>query len=164
MASSNNDNSGAAIVMVLFMLAAYMLLIIAAIFVSAMAILFTVLSIMAWRQPIRFVNDTITPQEAHAFVRRGLMGAWIAPLLIGVGGLAIEIAINWDYVLFYIWGGYCAGSVGMVLLLGEQSDPGRPLVEYLPPQPEPSSRSAPQSLPAPPREPFRFASWDDGER
>lgn len=58
-------------------------------------------------------------------------------------------------------GGYTLGSIGVEIMIAN-NEAASPSVTYIPPQPElpPPSRPA---LPAPPREPFRYASWDDEE-
>lgn len=162
--NNNNDSSGIAIVFGLLAAAAYVLLIAAAVFVMVTTVVLTIIAIMAWNRPLRFHKWVITPAEARDFIKRGLVGAYVLPMLLAAGDLLFGWNINWNYLFYFMLGGYCAGSVGLEMLFGDEEREG-PLFEYLPPQqdvlPPPPARA---SLPAPKPEPFRFAEWDDEAR
>lgn len=163
MSSRNDDTSGMAVAIGLVAAGMYFLAIAAAVFFAVVALVLTVFSIMAWNKPLRVHKMIITPQEARGFVRRGLIGFFAAPILLVFCQKFFGWHINWDYLLAFEIGGYCIGSIGVGMLLGEEAASDRPLIEYLPPE-QNAEPPAPVNPPVIQREPFRFASWDDEER
>lgn len=162
--SNNNDNSGIAIAIGLIVAAAYALAIFFVALMVILAVVFTVIAIAAWKRPLRIGKWVVTPAEAHDFVNRGLYGMWGLPLAAALCDIFFETRLisaeHWHY---WMIAGYTLGSVGVEMLLDSdgEREPG-PLIEYLPPQQQMRELPpAPKSLPAPAKEPFRFASWDD---
>ncbi|MGZ2439390.1 hypothetical protein [Sinorhizobium medicae] len=162
MSSNNNDNSGAAMAIGVVVAAAYVMAIAFAVVIVVLAIVLTIIAFMAWNRPLRVGKMVITPAEARQFVWRGWIGFWALPFALALGNIFLGWPINWDYLFYYMLAGYCAGSIGIEMLFGDEERQG-PLVEYLPPQPQIPPPPKQPELPAPRREPFRFASWDDEE-
>jgi hypothetical protein len=162
MSSNNNDNSGAAMVIGLVVAAAYVMAMAFAIVIVVITIVLTIAAFMAWNRPLRVGKVVITPAEARQFVWRGWIGSWGLPLALLLANIFLGWTINWNYLFYYILAGYCAGSIGIEMLFGDEQQQG-PLVEYLPPEPQITPPPKQPELPAPPREPFRFASWNDEE-
>lgn len=162
MSSKNDDTAGFATALALVAAGMYFLAIAAAIFFAIVALVLTVLSIMAWNRPLRVHKIIITPREARGFVWRGVTGLFAAPLLLAACQKLLGWHINWDYLLVFDIVGYCIGSIGVGMLLGEEAS-DRPLIEYLPPEPK-DQAATPVDPAVAQREPFRFASWDDEER
>lgn len=158
MSSRNDDSAGTAAAFGIILAGLYFLAIAAAVFIALMAFVLTLFSIMAWNRPLRVHKIVITPEEARGFVWRGVIGLFAAPLILVLCQMFFHWPINWDFLLVFLIGGYCIGSIGIEMLLGKEKREG-PLVEYLPS--EKAETLAPVHAPAPPREPFRFASWDD---
>ncbi len=159
--SSKNDESSAlamavALVGAVFIAMAFLI----AAFLAFLAFLFTVLSICAWNQPLTLGKLTIQPQEARAFVGRGLIGAVALPAFALFCAVLLGVPIDgeaWPYLLL---GGYTVGSIGIEILMAQEADNAPPTIT-LPVQPvEPPKRVV---LPPPSATPFRFASWDDEE-
>lgn len=159
MSSNNNDGGAAAglgIAMAGMAIMAFFLFALAAF----VALIFTMLAVLAWREPLRLGKTTvITPGEAQAFVKRGILGAILLPAFIAFSSGLLGFHVEWGYFWHMVLGGYTAGSlgVGLLMALDEDNKVAAPVV-------------TPETLPAPPvrtmeaqPEPFRFASWDDEE-
>jgi len=172
--ANNNDNSGAAAA-IGFVAAGAM---IAGAFVFAVltfaSIVLTVVCFTAWNKPIQFCGETLTPDEARAFVRRGLIGAWLVSLFAIFASVLFGIKIRPDWVIYLPIGGYALGSVVVTFHLekakAEAAQSEAAMQAMLPPQPVRTAQTI-EPLPSDyavyqrqaEREPFRFATWDDEE-
>ena len=164
MSSQNNDNSAAAGLGVVVVLLAVLGMLVFAI-LAFVTFCLTCLSLCAWNKPLRVTSKlVIEPEEARAFVGRGLVGAGILPLFAIFCVLFFDIQIRSDWWVYIFAAGYIGGSLGVGVFQAQESanEAGGGIV-VAPPQPPqpPSIPSQPQ--PQPERPPFRFASWDDEE-
>jgi hypothetical protein len=121
----------------------------------------TIMAFMAWNEPLTVGSLTITPQEARAFVKRGLVGAWMVPTFCCFVDLLPNVHINWDYLPHLLIGGYVAGSLGIEYLIHKQNEEQAQAYPLTTPQIAPSP--APNFSPEPTQGEFRFATWDDEE-
>lgn len=175
--SSNNGGGGFfALLLLLAFLSAIASLLLAALFYALMgvgvlagfiAFAWTLVCLIAWNSPFSLGNIYVDSDDARAFILRGLFGAVVLPVFLALTDTFFEVSVNWDYLHYYIAGGYTLLSVGLEYLFAQRAD--IPYVEYdhvphhrhpqllLPPEPP-----ARKSLPKP--EPFSFARWDDEER
>ncbi len=161
--SNNNDNSGFAIAIALVAAGVYFLMAFVFAIAGFITIIFTILSFFAWNREVRLGSMIVTPEEARGFVGRGLLGMGLLPLFLIFCEVLFGIAINWkDFGVLILFGGYVLGSLGVGILIeqakeeqAKQAPPIQPQVRQV--------QHAPDRLPAPPSEPFRFASWDDEE-
>lgn len=137
----------------------------AAIFVFTLgafaALIGTILALIAWDKPLKMGRASIQPEQARAFVTRGIGGALLVPAFAVFAAVLLKFKIDPDAWLFLFIGGYTAGSVGVSLMLAsgdqQRSEPAEPAeAERLAVS---SDHTQEQAEPAP----FRFASWDDEE-
>ena len=159
--ASQNDNSGAAMGIAFV----FAILGVMAIFVYALlafvALVFTILCVIAWNNTLTIGKLSLHPQEARAFVLRGILGAGLVPAFAVFVAMMFEIQIDPDFWPHLFIGGYALGSVG-VEMVKDHDDQTITTAEYhvQPPRTTLPPRDVPQ---LPPSEPFRFASWDDEE-
>lgn len=161
MASKNDDSSGLAIAAAFVCAIAIAMFLIVAAVLSFLAFVFTVLSLLAWNERLTIGRFTIEPEEARAFIQRGLIGMVLLPLFALFCQVLFQIPINgqaWPYIIL---GGYVLGSVGIEILMAEQAQNAPPTITLpsRPAEPPHSTVLPPPSAPAP----FRYASWDDEE-
>lgn len=161
MSSKNDENLGLVLaIAVIGMIAAAMFAIIAFI-----AFGLTILSFFAWSKPLRLGDSvTITPEEAHAFVWRGVLGAILLPVFATFACVLFGARMDDVYWFYLIVGGYSLGSVGVCMMEAQEQqnaeEAARMIEMYQQAKPQAQPRKA---LPRPEAEPFRFASWDDEE-
>lgn len=166
MSNQNNDNSG--IAMAFAFIGAVAVLMAAAIFALAAfaAVIFTIIALCAWERPLTVFGHTVEPDEARAFVKRGLLGMVLAPLFVLFCTVMFQTPIINEAWVFIIVGGYTLGSVGVEYLKAQAAQDGAAGATYMP-SPAPAALPPPPVLPRDnrqPREPFTFADWDDEER
>lgn len=121
--SSNNNNAEStafAFMIAILGIAAMFLFALLAFIVFGM----TVLALLAWNKPLQLGKWTIEPEEARAFVLRGVLGAAIAPVFLAFCGVIFDVPINWDYLAHFLGFGYVAGSIGLEILLADQQQQG----------------------------------------
>lgn len=170
MSNRDDRNEFAAVFVVLYLIA----LAIAA-YVVIVALCFTLVltigCIAAWKEPKDFEKATIFPEEARAFILRGVFGAFMGAL---IGALGIH-KYGWKIEPQWIWafavGGYVIASTGIQAMMSPEQADGSP--DFFPKRPIPISADEPLGptinitpVSAPPEieaEPFFFADWDDGE-
>lgn len=160
MAQKNDDTTGVAIVIGgIAAVAAFIAMIVFAVAVF-LSLIFTVLCVFAWNSPLQLGRNQITPEEARAFIWRGIVGAVLAPAFVGFCALLFGGTIDVGYWPYFILGGYAGGSLGVqILMVAAADEQGTPT--YSPP---PQIAPKPQRLLSPPAsEPFRYASWNDEE-
>lgn len=186
MSSNNNQNDTASFALVFGMVGALMAVFFLMIYALLLfgAFVLTILCIFAWNKERRLGNLVLTPEEARGFVTRGLIGAVLLPCFAVFCELTFGIRIHPEYLRHLVLGGYALGSLGIAMLMSNESETeGR--VELLPPASPPSlpmsgSGAAPRThtgfMPPQPRSwtvdavdqanegpGFRFATWDDEE-
>lgn len=155
--SSKNDNSemiGFAIVVAIIGIMGIVIYAVAAF----IAIFFTGVAIAGWNRPITMFGQTLQPHEARAFVRNGVIGAFMLPLFAAFASALLGFQIteeSWPHIFLV---GYILGSIGVEMSKDDET-PKRPQV-YIPPENHLPAPRAPETPPALP-EPFRFADWDD---
>jgi hypothetical protein len=163
MSSQNNDNSLA--IAIGFIGAGVVIL---GIFIFAVAafitFIFTILSLCAWNKPLRITKKlTIEPEEARAFVGRGLIGAFLLPAFVCFCILLFGLNVRpdaWNYIVIV---GYIAGSLGVEIMMAEESAQQADSVPLQLPPPSVQPRQNVPSRNDTTRPPFRFASWNDEE-
>lgn len=165
MSSNNGNNDNAGIILVFSVIGAIAYLAFLAVFFLMMfgAFVLTFICFFAWNKLLMLGNHPLMPEEARAFVKRGLAGAALVPAFFVFVALFLGVPLNGDALFYGMVGGYTLGSIGLELLwaheaqqVAAQAPPIQPYYQINPPQSAP-----PPSLPAPPRPPFHFASWDD---
>jgi hypothetical protein len=166
MSSKNDDTSGLAFMIAIVGGAAICLAVFIVMALTFLAFVLTIFALVAWNERLQIGNTVIEPWEARAFVKRGLLGAFLLPFFLAFMDIVFGAAINWQHWFYFMLFGYVAGSVGIEILIAQENqEAATPL--YQPPfqQSMVAPPPAPQALPAPakPAEPFRFASWDDEE-
>ncbi len=157
MAQKNDDNAGMAIAIggICAVAAAAAIIVFAiAVFLS---LIFTVLCVFAWNRPLQFGRIDIAPEEAHAFIGRGVVGAILAPAFVGFCALLFGGTIEAAYWPYFILGGYAGASLGVQIFMAATEEQTAPAY---PPQPQVGPKSQ-TLLPPPAREPFHYASWND---
>lgn len=159
--SSKNDENNAMIMVFAFIAIGAMILVMAVFAILAfISLIFTVLCICAWSKPLTLGKMVITPEEARAYVLRGLWGAFSLPAFCWFAELLFNFTIKSEYIPHIILAGYALGSLGIEILMAQNQTESTP--DIIPTQqqlPTPSQRT----MPSRPQEPFRFASWDDEE-
>lgn len=166
--SSQNDNSGAYTGIAFVAVGVYF----AALFLFAVAaflsFVLTILSLLAWRKPLRLSKDiVITPEEAHGFVKRGIIGAVAAPFFAAFAGILLDFNIHENQWIYVILGGYVGGSLILEMMIQSHKEKEEQakaaMLMMMPPQPPlPVQNQRPARRERAPQE-FRFASWDDEE-
>lgn len=160
--SSNNNNDTGVIVGFIVAGLAMIAFFIFALFAFA-AFVLTILAIFAWNKPLRIGRKfVITPEEARAFVGRGIVGMWLVPAFALFVNVFLGVHINWEYFTHMMIVGYVGGSIGIEVMMAEESGGGGYVEPHhhqqvLPPAP------AQKALPPAERDPFRYATWDDEE-
>lgn len=172
--ANNNDNSGAA--MAIGFVAAGALIMGAFVFalLAFASFVLTVVCFMAWNKPIEFCGETLTPEDARAFVRRGLIGACLVPSFAFFASGLFGVPVRADWVIYLPIGGYALGSVVVTYHIekakAEAAQSEAAMQALLPQQPVRTAQTI-EPLPSEhaehqrhaEREPFRFATWDDEE-
>lgn len=173
--SSNNGGGFFALLLILAFLCAVASLIFVALVYALLglgavagfiAFAWTLVCLMAWNDPFSLGSIYVDPEDARAFILRGVFGAVVLPLFLVLADACFDVPVNWDYLHYYMAGGYTLLSVGLEYLFARRAV--IPYVSYernsdhhrqilLPPTPP-----APKALPKP--EPFTFAHWNDEER
>lgn len=142
--------------------AIYIALIVMFVVASLTCIVFTILALLAWNKPLPLGETKLYPPEARAFIYRGLLGAGIAPILALIVCAMIDQPVTDDALLFIVWLGYLFGSLGILFLMDEdEAQTAAPQTQTL--NHGAPSTEEPASLPAPPKQSFQYASWDDEE-
>lgn len=162
--SNNNDNSGGIMIFAFLAAGAYFVFLFVAALAGFVAIIFTILSLLAWHRELRLGKLIITPSEARGFVWRGILGTILAPLFVAFCEFLFEVRFDWNtYGGYVVFAGYVLGSLGVGMLMEKAAEEEqqrqamhRPVQTFTPPPVQ-------RGLPAPPKEPFQYASWDDDE-
>lgn len=163
MSSRNNDNTaGSGFAIVAGIIAVIGIALLAAL--AFLCFVLTILCLIAWNKPLSIGRLTLEPQDARAFVGRGLMGMSMLPAFVSFCSLLFGLHINWSYLPYFMVGGYAIGSLGVEFLLQQQVSAATP-PEPLPP-PAQITQEQHRTIDAQPREtqPFQFATWDDEEK
>jgi hypothetical protein len=154
---SQNNNDSAATGAIAFMIAGFIIL--AAIVFYALvfiAFVFSVICLFAWNKPRRIGGTVFMPEEARAFVGRGIAGALLLPAFCVFIELVFKVRINPEWMTHIIAGGYMLGSLGIQYLIEKEKEEAQARGETI--------VIPPQRLPEPPQtpaQPFRYASWND---
>lgn len=152
---SNDENAAIGVVVAVIAFAALFFFAL----LAFVALVFTVLALLAWKKPLRLGRFVITPDEAHAFVGRGLIGMALLPTFWAFCCILFGLPFEGDYLGYLLIGGYTLGSVGIEILSADDDPPAASPVHTPPALPTPADKA-----PAAEEEPFRFASWDDEEK
>lgn len=168
--SQRDNNEGAAMAMVFAGIVVVFVAIFAAFYayLAILTLVYTGACISAWNEPREWKGCTIFPEEARAFVIRGLLLCGLALLVAGVGVSKWEWKISEAGWWFIALTAYMVGSLGVQAEMSDTDAEGnpdifpvRPIPVPLPPPPviEASATVVSETTP----EPFRFAEWDDDE-
>ena len=153
------DGEGAfvlGIIMFIGMVIVTLFMILAAL-AAFVTLILTIMCIIAWNKPLTIGRMTITPEEARAFIARGILGAILAPTFTYFCLLLFQSDTQVDYWGYVVLGGYVMGSLVLECIIQEarekaQAEAQEHLSHLMPP---PAMRQEP------PRRPFEYASWDD---
>lgn len=171
MSSKNDDDDGKTVILVISVIGAAFIVfaVIMALIGTAIAFALTILSIFAWNKPRRIGEFLIEPEQARAFVIRGVIGALLVVAAAGLLYLLRDKPIDWSR-WYLVIGGYVVGSLGIAMLREEELPKVEQAREIEPPRQQ--LLPAPRALPSPPQrtlprplplKPFRFAEWNDEE-
>ncbi|MCQ1835174.1 hypothetical protein [Neorhizobium galegae] len=176
--SSNNGGGGFfALLLILAFLSAFVSLILVAlayalmgagVVVGFIAFAWTLVCLMAWNNSFCLGNIYVDSDDARAFILRGVFGAVVLPIFLVLADTFFNVAVNWNYLHYYVASGYALLSVGLEYLFAKRADIPYVSYDHMPRHHQqqqlllPPETPAPKSLPSP--EPFRFARWDDEER
>lgn len=167
--SSNSNSMGPEMMVGILVLAAIGLffMVIAALFAFA-AIVLTGFAIAAWNEPITCAGETLHPDEARAYVGRGVIGAIVVPIFVVFCSVAFQFNLNeitehgW---LLIMLGGYSIGSLGIEIAIQEEREKAeataglnQEILSALPPQ-----QPAPKPVHREEQQAFEFETWDDEE-
>lgn len=128
------------------------------------ALVYTILAILAWDRPIKIGPLSMTPEYARRYLAWSVAGAIVVPVFAVFSEWLLNIHIRDNLWFYIVVGGYILGAIAMEMHDEEEKKAAalRPLPPVLPQppvrQPEPL-----RGLPRPQAQPFRFASWDDEE-
>jgi len=157
MSSNNNENAGLAFMLAGLIIASFVFMA----FLAVISMVLTLLSIIAWRKPLRLGKFTITSQEARRFVGTGVAGAIVLPVCLSLAYYGFHIPLAGALLPYSIFGGYVVGSLGYGLyltMLEEQAAESTP-----PPVARQIVARTSESPAAKPTREFEYASWDDDE-
>lgn len=150
------------IVAVLLMTVIFYALIFGGLLLSFIAFCWSFVCMMAWRSPFQLGWLYVTPRHARAFIIRGLFGATVLPLFLGMCHLWLNYAVNWNYLPHFATAGYVLLSVGLELIAGralgsdeDQAPRSHPHVI--------EGQTQHQRALLPDHSSFSYASWDDEE-
>ncbi len=161
--SSKDDNSGVWLVLG----ALGMAIIIIALFVFALmafaATVLTILCFLAWRRPLKLGSAILEPEQARAFVHRGIAGAIAVPafFLFSRALFGWDDVIDGSYLFYGMIGGYCIGAF-WPMFTNDADESSAPLIDPATTNPQGITSDQPRA-PAPDTRPFDFARWDDEE-
>lgn len=171
MSSRNDETSGMIFVLAIVVAVAYVIVLAVFMIAAFATFVLTILCFFAWKRPIGSGNFIITPDEAHAFVGRGLVGAFMLPAFFAFLDVFFDADVNWNYILHMAAVGYMIGSLGIEILMA-QEEAASPVVnvprqQVLPPSPPVKaidvSNPRRSKKPSAPHPSFEYASWDDEE-
>lgn len=163
--SSNSKDEVHGAIMVASLIGGAILMIGIVIFFIAAFITFilSILAIVAMASgPLQLGTVRIEPDEARAFLLRGIAGAFAIPAFFAFLDIFLGVAVDWRNLNVMMVAGYMVFSLGFEILVdeldgGEAQKAGPPAQPVLPAQQ--------QTLLPPPQAPHpqRYASWDDEE-
>jgi hypothetical protein len=151
---NNNEMNGLAVVFAFIGVAIAMAAAIIAVIACFITFVFTILALFAWNRPLPLGKHILTPAEARGFVYRGLAGAVLVPAFAIFCVVFFNVFIPGEALPYLIVGGYVAGSLGIEVLMAQDSNAQAPIDVTPPPSAAPPGLSAP-------RQPFEYARWDD---
>lgn len=169
---SSNNGVGAVAAMLLLIgflfgalafIIAYLMIGISVLF-GFIAFAWSLVCLLAWSHPFRLGKIYVHPDEARAFVIRGVFGAMTVPAFLLFSDVVLDVSVRWEFLAWYIFGGYTLLSVGFEYIFATRKDV--PYV-YHEAAPEPVFPAHPRL--SPPPEPVylpspikpSFANWDD---
>lgn len=159
--SSNNNDNGGAFLGIAFVCAALWFMMIAAYAIACFfAVIFTILSFIAWHRPLRLGKLALHPHEARRFVGCGIVGAIGLPAFVIFCTILFERDVPDEWWFYIVTGGYAFGSIGLSMML-EGDDDDAEIVEPADTGPHLPAAPSVLQLPAPPQQPFAYASWED---
>lgn len=169
MSSNNNNMSPEAMIGIMVItVIGLAFMVIAALFAFA-AIVLTFIAIAAWNEPLIVGDDIVHPDEARAYVWRGVVGAIALPLFAVFCSVVFQFDLKeitdhgWLLILL---AGYSGGSLGIEIAIQQAREEAAAAAaiqqEILPPLPAPQPKPT-QTQSTKPAEDFEFARWDDEE-
>lgn len=148
------------VISIVIMVMMYMALAFAALAVF-IAFTWTFVCLLAWRNGFRIGRIILDPEDARAFVVRGLFGAASVPAFLLLTDFQTDLAVPWEYLIYYIAGGYTLFSVGIEYMIARYAG-GQYVERHAGITHRPSGHQELLPPPSQPRLP-RYASWDDEE-
>jgi hypothetical protein len=161
--SSRNDEASAYGIVIAILAYVAMFVFAAVVFY---ALLLSIVALLAWFKPLKIGSLTIEPEEARAFIGRGLAGAALLPLFVAFSGWFLGLELSYDGLHYLVAGGYAYGSVGIEWLTDDEDEqpaapPSLPQASVKPPLKAPVKAPPQKQLSGPNVVPFKFADWDD---
>lgn len=178
MSQRNDEMAGLAFVLAIIGFAIYFVMIAVAVMLVLFALVISVLALLAWNRPLYLNIYTLYPEEARAIIYWGLAGTIIAPAFTLLIWLFLDTPpFGWEVYALSVGVGYVFGSVGINFLadidetetfsVGPNTKDETVSITSGSTAPSSGSPSLPpakaKALPAPPKKPFRYASWNDEE-
>lgn len=156
---SNNNDQQTAMAFFFASAALAVIVVIVVLYVLScfLAVILTILSLLAWSEPLRLGPYVIEPHEARGFIVAGCIGAVGVPVFAVFAAWLLNARIEDEWFFYLATGGYAFASIGFGLVLGALEAEAQQVEQsntIIPPAPMPQ---------LPPRESYRFASWDDEE-
>lgn len=159
--ASKNDDGGAAMAVGLMAAGAFIMAMVVYAVICFLALFCTVLSLLALTldRPIPlWGGNAVTPDEGRIFLISGLAGAIGVPFFALMCAWLLNTRVDPFWWFYLVTGGYSVVSIGVAAYLAENEPAASPqtfrIIEH----------SAPAPAVSAPAEPFRFATWDDGEK
>ncbi|MGN6534528.1 MAG: hypothetical protein ACTHKQ_02195 [Mesorhizobium sp.] len=159
--ASKNDDGGAAMGLGLLAAGVFIMAMVVYAIVCFISLVFTVLSLLALtlNRPIPIGGGyAVTPDEGRIFLISGLIGAVGVPFFALMCAWLFNSRVDPFWWFYLVTGGYSVVSIGVAAYLAENEPAASPqtfkTIEHSAPAP---------AVPAP-AQPFRFATWDDGEK
>lgn len=125
-----------------------------------LAAVLTLVALVAWFKPLTLFGETVQPEEARWFVYRGVIGMIGVPAFVAFCAALYGLHIDEEVWAWLYLGGYVVGSVGIEALKAINENE---TVAVEPPSPSPLPPKQIEAHPLPKADPFRFASWEDGD-
>ena len=89
--SSRNDEASAYGIVLAFLAFAAMFMFALVVFY---ALLLSIVALLAWFKPLKIGSVTIEPEDARAFIGRGLAGAVLLPVFVAFSGWFLGLEFN----------------------------------------------------------------------
>ena len=162
--SGNNSENNAAMGLGAVVVAGIVIMAMAAFaLVAFFTLILSIICLFAWNKRVTLFGEVMEPEDARAFIKRGLVGAGLAWAFVIFCAVLFDFRIQPDALPYVVIAGYCAGSLGVQLLLEKEKEEAAKQAQLVQSYPAVIEHDPKPAQPEPQTsvEPFRFASWDD---